>query len=312
MVQTLDLTKAIKESATRFNSVSDLKPLLEKAGEAKYVLLGESTHGTSEFYTLRAEISKWLIEHKGFDYICVEGDWPSCHEVNRYIKYPTSYQNPYDALKAFKRWPKWMWANEEVASLVSWLKQFNDSKENKSKIGFHGIDVYSLFESMSEIVAYLESINSPDVNKAKRAFECFEPFHHEAQMYGVSASFYGKDCLEELVDLLHSLHVNRDFYPQDLEATLNMELNSLVVQNAEDYYRVMVTDGNESWNIRDRHMVEALQKVSSFYGPESKGIIWEHNTHIGDARATDMADEGMVNVGQLTREQFGHDQVSEP
>ncbi|MFC0559990.1 erythromycin esterase family protein [Halalkalibacter alkalisediminis] len=310
MIHTLDLTKAIDHYAKRLNDLSDLIPLLEKASGAKYVLLGESTHGTSEFYSIRSEISKWLIKEKGFQFIAVEGDWSSCYEVNRFIKgYDTPYTHASESLSAFNRWPEWMWANEEIASFVSWLQGFNNEKDTSSKIGFHGIDIYSLWESMSEIVSYLESIQSPDVEKAKKAFNCFEPYHNELQMYGVSASFYGKDCLDELVDLLKSLHQNRTLYEQDAEAALNLELNSLVVDNAENYYRVMVTDGNESWNIRDRHMVEAFYKVSSFYGKDAKGIIWEHNTHIGDARATDMAEDGMVNVGQLTREKYGEEQV---
>ncbi|WP_332630255.1 erythromycin esterase family protein [Halalkalibacter flavus] len=310
MIKTMDLTKAILKHAKRFDSLEELEPLLQQASQANYVLLGEATHGTSEFYSLRAEISKWLISKKGFQFIAVEGDWPSCYETNRYIKgYKNSYSSATDALSSFKRWPSWMWANAEMVSFLEWLKHYNSGKEATDKIGFHGIDVYSLWESMSEIVDYLKRIESPDLEKAKEAFTCFEPYHKEMQMYGVSATFYAQDCFEELVTLLESMHSNRSIYEKDAEADLNLKMNALAVENAESYYRTMVTNDSESWNIRDEHMVEALDQISNYYGPNAKGIIWEHNTHIGDARATDMAEEGMVNVGQLTREKYGVNQV---
>lgn len=306
MIHTINRQNLLKSHSVAFHHVDDLRPLLEEASKAKYVLLGESTHGTSEFYSLRAEISKWLIEEKGFDFIAVEGDWPSCYEVNRFIKgYENTYKNAKDALHAFNRWPQWMWYNKEVESLVTWLKSYNDNSESQGKIGFYGIDVYSLWESMEKIIDYLEEVNSPDAEEARKAFACFEPFHREPQMYGVSSAFYGKDCWEELSVMLTSIHKNRELYPDDLEASLNLKLNSLVMKNGEHYYHTMVTNDSESWNIRDQHMVEALDNISQYYGPEAKGIIWEHNTHIGDARATDMAEEGMVNVGQLTREKHG-------
>ncbi|MDT8859917.1 erythromycin esterase family protein [Alkalihalobacillus sp. MEB130] len=310
MIHTLDLTKAISDHASRFHTIEDLLPLLEEASKAKYVLLGESTHGTSEFYSIRADISKWLIAHKGFQFIAVEGDWPSCYEVNRYIKsFSPTYKKATDALQAFRRWPRWMWANEEIIPLLDWLKQHNNEKARKQKVGFHGIDVYSLWESMTEIVTYLEKIQSPYIEKAKEAFVCFEPYHKEMQLYGVSSTFYGQDCFEELVNLLESLHQNRHMNMNDDEAELNLKINALAVENAERYYRTMVTNDSESWNIRDEHMVEALDELSNYYGKEAKGIVWEHNTHIGDARATDMASVGMVNVGQLTREKYGANEV---
>ncbi|WP_046174772.1 erythromycin esterase family protein [Domibacillus indicus] len=308
MIKTDQYAALIKQHAVRFSEIDDLSPVIQAACRAKYVLLGEASHGTSEFYTTRAEITKKLIQEHGFSFIAVEGDWPACFEVNRYIKgQAPEYANAEEVLRSFQRWPSWMWANDEITSLVNWLYEYN--REHNKQIGFYGMDVYSLWESMEAVVDYLEKIQSPDVDKAKKAFECFEPFHREPEQYGISAAIYGESCLAEVMDLLKAIQKNRKTYNRDPEASLNMQVNALVARNAEAYYQAMVTNGNESWNIRDRHMVEALGFIGAYYGAQSKGIIWEHNTHIGDARATDMAQEGMVNVGQLTREIYGQDQV---
>lgn len=308
MIKTDQYVEHIKQHAVCFANTADLEPLIKAAANAKYVLLGEASHGTSEFYTTRAEITKKLIEEHGFSFVAVEGDWPACFEVNRYIKgNAPEYSNAAEALHSFHRWPAWMWANEEVTRLVEWLRAFN--RNQNKQVGFYGMDVYSLWESMEAVVQYLEKINSPAVDKAKKAFECFEPFHRQPEQYGISAAFYGESCMSEVMDLLETIQQNRKTYDNNPESSLNMQVNALVASNAEAYYHAMVTNGNESWNIRDRHMVEALDYIGTYYGPESKGVIWEHNTHIGDARATDMAQEGMVNVGQLIREKYGQDQV---
>lgn len=308
MIKTAQYVDRIKQHAFRFAHTEDLAPVIQAAKDAKYVLLGEASHGTSEFYTIRADLTKKLIMEHGFSFIAVEGDWPACFEVNRYIKgQAPEYANAEEVLRSFRRWPSWMWANDEITSLVDWLYEYN--RAHRKQVGFYGMDVYSLWESMEAIIQYLEDTQSPDVNKAKQAFECFEPFHRQAEQYGISAAFYGESCMEEVMDLLKTIQQNRKTYTRGLEASLNMQVNALVAKNAEAYYHAMVTNGNESWNIRDRHMVEALGFIAAHYGAVSKGVIWEHNTHIGDARATDMAEENMVNVGQLTREIYGPDQV---
>lgn len=308
MIQTEQYVDRIKQHAVRFTHTEELAPIVQAAKSAKYVLLGEASHGTSEFYTTRADLTKKLIAEHGFSFIAVEGDWPACFEVNRYIKgQAPEYANAEEVLRSFRRWPSWMWANDEITNLVDWLYDYN--RAHSTQIGFYGMDVYSLWESMEAIIQYLEDTQSPDVNKAKQAFECFEPFHRQAEQYGISAAFYGESCMAEVMDLLKTIQQNRKTYTRGLEASLNMQVNALVARNAEAYYHAMVTNGNESWNIRDRHMVEALGFIAAHYGAESRGIIWEHNTHIGDARATDMAEENMVNVGQLTREIHGPEQV---
>lgn len=311
MLKTNQMIEAIKKHSMPFADVDDLLPLINTASRAQYVLLGEASHGTSEFYEIRAAMTKELIQHHDFSFIAVEGDWPSCFEVNRYIKgYTTQYANAEDVLKSFSRWPSWMWVNQEIKELIEWLRDYNNNlPAHQPKVGFYGLDVYSLWESMEAIIEYLENNHASDAKKAKKAFECFEPFHREAQMYGISSALYGKNCMVEILELLQTIQQKKDTYTHEPEAALSMQVNALVASNAEAYYHTMITNDNESWNIRDRHMVEALKYIQSYYKDSAKGIVWEHNTHIGDARATDMKSSGMVNVGQLTREEYGQKHV---
>jgi erythromycin esterase-like protein len=309
MLKTDPYVAHIQKHAILFSDTADLEALIKAASNAKYVLLGESSHGTSEFYSIRSEITKKLIEHHGFSFVAVEGDWPACYEINQFIKGKApEYQDAKSALQSFNRWPSWMWANHEIISLIEWLKSFNQKRQD-IKAGFYGLDVYSLWESMEAIIGYLEKIDSPDLEKAKTAFDCFEPFQRKPESYGISSAFYGEDCLDEVKDLLQTLQQNKKMYDGDPDSSLNIQINALVASNAESYYHAMVTNDQESWNIRDRHMVEALDLIGNYYGVEGKGIIWEHNTHIGDARATDMANDGLVNVGQLSREKYGKENI---
>lgn len=303
------IMQSIRKLARPFHSDEDKNGLVEKAGKAKYVLLGEASHGTSEFYTVRADLSKRLITEKGFRFIAVEGDWPSCYTLNRFVKgYTDAGVDAQEALRDFNRWPTWMWANREILELAEWLRQYNADKPDEEKVGFYGIDVYSLWESMDEILKYLGTKDDADLQAAKKAFECFEPYGREGQTYGISASIYGEGCENEVVSLLLRLQDKwKDAHPEDKENALSAEMNALAVRGGEAYYRTMIRHDNDSWNIRDRHMVEALEKLMDFHGEAARTIVWEHNTHIGDARATDMAEEGMVNVGQLLRELHGDD-----
>ncbi|WP_078592767.1 erythromycin esterase family protein [Evansella clarkii] len=310
MQKTDNITAYINKHATPYTQTADLEPLIKEASKARYVMLGEASHGTSEFYTIRAEITKHLIEEHGYSFVAVEGDWPPCFEVNRYVKgMAPEYSTARDVLRSFNRWPQWMWANEEIIPLIEWMKEFNKKQPARNQAGFYGLDVYSLWESMEAIIEYLEKIKSPDVEKAKNAFECFEPFNKKPEKYGVSAAYYGEDCMEEMLEMLRTLRQNKSTYDDDPEASLNMQANAVAASNAEAYYHAMVSHDAESWNIRDKHMMEALRIISEHYGTGTKGIVWEHNTHIGDARATDMASEGMVNVGQLAREMYGEEDV---
>lgn len=306
------LEKSIKRHAISFEKTEDLSPLIEAIGDAKIVLLGEATHGTSEFYTARAELSKRLIEEKGFSIIAVEGDWPSTQHINRFIKgYGEAEQTVQEVLKAFNRWPTWMWANEEIAEFVSWLKVHNEQKESHHKIGFYGIDVYSLWESLDEVITYL-SKTQPDstvLELAKKAFSCFEPFNRHSESYAMSSVNLSQACVDEVSHLLTSLRANEAHYKDKHESDLNLKMNALVAKNAEEYYRAMVQNDELSWNIRDEHMVEAINEVMDYHGKEAKIIIWEHNSHIGDASATDMEASGMINVGQIIRGQNRRENV---
>lgn len=300
----IPLEEAIKKYALTYNTNEDLSHVIDAIGDAKIVLLGEASHGTSEFYTVRAELSKRLIEEKGFTLIAVEGDWPSTQHINKYIKgYTDETRGVRDVLKAFKRWPTWMWANDEIAEFVTWLKVHNEQEKAGPKVGFYGIDVYSLWESLDEVITYLSKTNpdGSDLEFAKKAFSCFEPFNRHPETYAFSTINISEACLEEVSKLLTSIRANEDKYQDGQETDLNLKINAMVARNAEEYYRAMVRSDELSWNVRDEHMVEAINEIMDYHGKNAKIIIWEHNTHIGDATATDMEADGMVNVGQILR-----------
>ncbi|MFC5530237.1 erythromycin esterase family protein [Cohnella yongneupensis] len=297
----------VRQLVKPYKDRADEQLLVDRAKAANYVLLGEASHGTSEFYTHRAALSKRLIAEHGFKFIAVEGDWPSCYTLNRYVKgYVDTGTDAREALQDFNRWPTWIWANREIAEFAEWLREYNAGLAEDEKVGFYGIDVYSLWESMNEILRYLGTKDDGDLEAAKRAFECFEPFGGDEQRYGISASFYGECCEDEVVELLRKLQDKwKASAPEDRENALSAELNAMAIKGAEAYYRTMIRHDAESWNVRDRHMVEALEKLMAFHGEGARAVVWEHNTHIGDARATDMAEDGMLNVGQLLREKHG-------
>jgi erythromycin esterase-like protein len=284
----------------------DLDPLLQDIGEARIVLLGEASHGTSEYYTWRTALSKRLIREKGFSFIAVEGDWPDCFEVNNFIKGQGSAgQTAMGVLQTYNRWPTWMWGNWEVTALIDWMKHHNAPLPAAQQAGFYGLDVYSLWDSLQEILAYLEQKDSAAVTAARKAFRCFEPYSEDPQEYARAVAFVSQDCEDEVVSMLQALRTKAIGTGPGREAAFGAEQNALVAVNAERYYRAMVQGGGSSWNVRDRHMMETLTRLLELHGPDSKAIVWEHNTHVGDARYTDMARSGMVNVGQLVREQYG-------
>lgn len=295
--------KEIGKNIINLDSSADLDPLLESIGDSQFVLLGEASHGTHDYYTWRARISKRLIKEKGFNVIAVEGDWPDCYKINQWIKGQAGKDRSInDVLSEFNRWPTWMWANWEIAAFATWLKDHNSGIPYIEKTGFYGLDVYSLWESLDVMVNYLKKEDPGTYELAKEAFHCFEPYREkDTYAYVFSSAKHG--CKEEVINLLKEVRENSHNYNDEQEADLNAEINSLVMANAEKYYKSMAGFGDESWNVRDRHMVETLNILKDYHGKDSKVIIWEHNTHIGDARATDMASSGLVNVGQLVREQ---------
>lgn len=298
------LVGRIRDASKPLRNSKDLDPLLGRIGDARFVLLGEASHGTSEYYTWRAEISRRLIVEEGFRFIAVEGDWPSCDQVDRFIK-GQGDGDAVDALQAFGRWPTWMWANEEIAELIEWLGAHNHGLPEP--VGFHGLDVYSLWDSLYSVIGYLRRVDPAAVDAARRAFQCFEPYGEDAQDYArATARLVPTSCEDEAVALLADVARKAPAYGKaDRWGAFRAEQNALVVRDAEAYYRTMVRGGPESWNVRDRHMQATLERLADYYGPDSRGIVWEHNTHIGDARFTDMAEDGTVNLGQLAREKWG-------
>lgn len=285
---------------------ADLDPLLDRIGDARVVMLGEATHGTHEYYTWRTAISKRLIAEKNFNFIAVEGDWPDCYRLNRWIKgYDDQEKASRELLHHFNRWPTWMWANWEVDALLNWLKKYNDSKPANQRIGFYGLDVYSLWESMEALVGYLHKTDPKAAELAIQALRCFEPFEEDPQRYAGSSYRMGVSCETEVVRLLAEIRKQATVYDHDPEAALNAEQNAYIAVNAEKYYRKMIAFDGHTWNLRDNHMIDTLQRLLNFHGPKSKAVIWEHNSHIGDARYTDMQRQGLINTGQLARERFG-------
>jgi len=305
------ISTALKKRARPLESDADLDPLIDRIGQARYVLLGEATHGTSEFYQWRAKLSRRLVEEQGFSFIAVEGDWPDCYRVNRYAKrYPDSGDSARDVLHAFERWPTWMWANREVAELVEWMRDYNHRRAAERQVGFYGLDVYSLWESMHAVVGYLESIDPALARAARAAYRCFEPYGEDVQEYARATALVPTTCEREALAVLAALRDKAEEFGEDgRDAYFNAEQNALVARNAELYYRTMIRGGPGSWNVRDAHMVQTLDRVMKHHGPDAKAIVWEHNTHIGDARFTDMARAGMFNVGQLVRQAHDEDDV---
>ena len=297
----------LKGAAMPLKDVSFLDPLIEKMSTSRLVLLGEASHGTHEYYTWRAAISKRLILEHGFNFIAVEGDWPDFYRVNRFVKsYQDSHTLAAEVLGEFNRWPTWMWANWEIEGFVSWLRRHNEPLAANQKVGIYGLDVYSLWESMEAILGYLKKNDPSLLPPVLRAIGCFEPYGDEMGMaYARTLQrVLPKSCEEEVVGLLQEIRQRAQTFNTDVEASLDMEQNAVIAKNAEAYYRSMVHLNQNSWNIRDQHMMDTLKRLLGFYGSGCKAIVWEHNTHVGDARATDMAAEGSINLGQLVREQL--------
>jgi erythromycin esterase-like protein len=289
---------------------ADLDPLLDRIGDARIVAVGEASHGTHEYYAWRAALTRRLIEERGFRFVSVEGDWPDCYRVNRSVKLREGAdEDPRDALDAFDRWPTWMWANDDVVDFCRWLRGFNAVRPAGERVGFYGLDVYSLWESMHALIGWLRENEPEHVDRAIEALHCFEPYGEDGAEYAFASRFAPASCEQVVVDLLRHLMDDRArvMDEEDPEDRFSAEQNATVVADAELYYRTMVQSNAESWNVRDIHMVDTLDRLLEFAG--DKAVLWEHNTHIGDARATDMAGAGMVNVGQLLRERHGTDDV---
>ncbi len=298
----------IHELASPLEGPADLDALLERIGDARFVLLGEASHGTADYYHWRAEITRRLITEREFSFVGVEGDWPDCFRVNQWVKGRGEQdRSAREVLGAFVRWPTWMWANDEVAEFADWLRHHN--LEHGSQVGFYGLDVYSLWESMRIVLGYLDEHHPDALDAAQRAWECFEPYGEDPQAYARATRMVPASCEEEVVELLSEMHRRSRLGDDDPEAELDALQNTEILAGAERYYRTMVRADGESWNVRDCHMADTLDRLTSWHGPQAKAVVWEHNTHIGDARATDMAAAGMVNDGEIARQRHHSDGV---
>jgi erythromycin esterase-like protein len=305
-----DASGDIRALASPLRDPGDLDPLLERIGDARIVAIGEASHGTHEYYSWRAALTRRLIEERGFGFVAVEGDWPDCYRVNRSVRLRAGAdEDPRDALDAFSRWPTWMWANDVVVEFCRWLRTFNAGRADDQRVGFYGLDVYSLWDSMHALIGWLREHEPEHVDRAMHSLRCFEPFGEDGAEYAFAHRFAPTSCEEAVVDLLHHLceERGREEARGDAESRFSAEQNAAVVVDAERYYRAMVQSNAASWNVRDVHMVDTLDRLLEHTA--GKAVVWEHNTHIGDARATDMAGAGMVNVGSLLRDRHGRDDV---
>jgi erythromycin esterase-like protein len=310
--------RAVRENAREITgSRYDYDPLIELAGSSRFALFGEASHGTHDFYHTRAELTQRLIEEKRFSAVAVEADWPDAYRINRYVQGRGDDADAVEALRSFQRFPTWMWRNTDVAEFIAWLREYNDAlPEGTRKVGFYGLDLYSLHTSARAVLDFLDKVDPEAAQRARYRYACFEHFGEDTQAYGYAATFgLSKSCEDEAVSQLVEMQkragelASRDGR-LDPDAFFMAEQNARLVKNAEHYYRSMFTGRVESWNVRDQHMTETLDAlVNHLGGSTAKIAVWAHNSHLGDARATEMGDHGELNVGQLVRQRYGKDAV---
>jgi erythromycin esterase-like protein len=293
-----------------------LRPLTDAIGGARLVLIGEASHGTHEFYRTRAELTKALIRQHGFDFVAVEADWPDAYRVNRWVRGVSQEQTPEASLGDFTRFPRWMWRNEDVVDFVRWLHEHNATRPVETRVGFYGLDLYSLHRSIEAVLAYLQKVDPDAAARARYRYSCFETFGEDPQAYGYASAFgLSRPCEDEVTaQLLELRRQAMEYASRDGRVAADeyffAEQNARLVANAETYYRAMFSGRAESWNVRDQHMMEtldALLKHAGQPGRRPRAVVWAHNSHLGDARATQMAAGGELNLGQLARERFEQD-----
>lgn len=301
------LSEQIRKEAIHIPSIAtvDLEGLMARIGHSRLVLLGEATHGTAEFYDMRARITRELIEKKGFQFVAVEADWPDAAQVDHFVREtrtePT--QEP-----TFKRFPTWMWANRQVLEFVQWLRGHNRQAGSEDKAaGFYGLDLYSLYSSINAIIGYLEQVDEDLADIARRRYGCLTPWERDPITYGrMALTTKHESCEQDVVSMLHMLMQKRlEYSIHDGRKFLDAIANARLVKDAERYYRSMYEGSVKSWNLRDQHMFETLEHLLDFHGPGSKAVVWAHNSHLGNAEATEMGNRGEINVGSLCRRHFG-------
>ena len=299
------LSRIIASAAEPFGSIetADLNPLLNRIGDARVVLIGEASHGTSEFYRMRDKISRALIETKGFNFIAIEADWPDAARIDHYVRHREYRPSEWTA---FSRFPIWMWRNNEVRAFVDWLRSYNAAQKATSRVAFHGLDLYSLYNSIRFVLEYLENVDPESAKVARERYGCLTPWQSDPATYG-HAALTGRypTCEADVAHALRDLVQKRQAYAvHDGELFLDAVQNARLVANAERYYRIMYYGSRASWNLRDEHMFNTLKTLLAYHGEHSKGIVWAHNSHIGNAEATEMSARGEHNIGQLCRKEF--------
>ncbi len=302
-----DLSLLIRENAEPFApDEGDLGPLLDRIGDAHVVLLGEATHGTSEFYRARARITRELIVRRGFDFVAVEADWPDAARIDDYVL--GNVRRSSLDFKPFERFPSWMWRNEDVHDFIQWLRAFNADRPER-RVGFHGLDLYSMFTSIAAVLEYLHRIDPAAERLARSRYALLDRFRHDPAGYGYAVLAGRFESAEaEVVKMLREMLDKRMAYAQrDGDRFFDAIQNARVVAGAEQYYRAMYSGSVASWNLRDEHMFLTLRMLLGHYGDGSKCVVWEHNSHVGDARATEMSERGETNVGEMCRNTFGRD-----
>lgn len=297
-------------------TMSDYDELLEQIGERSFVLLGESTHGTSEFYRMRAEITRRLIEEKHFDAVAVEADWPDAYRLNRYVRGDIN-ASLMEAFREFERFPRWMWRNQEVRDFIDWLRGYNANHIDLEQVGFYGLDIYSLYRSIEVVVEYLEKIDPEQAHIARQTYECLNSVR-DPQQYGYQVAFHLRpSCHEAVLQQFNELrrksseYLSRDELNR-YDEQFYAEQNAHVVLNAETYYRSLFSSRINTWNFRDEHMTTTLFNLQRYLrtrGSKGKVVVWAHNSHVGDARAMEMGWGGEHNIGELVRMRAGHDDV---
>jgi erythromycin esterase-like protein len=314
------VTDLVREVARPLTGAdADYDPLLEFIGDARFVMLGEASHGTHEFYRQRAQITKRLVEERGFTTVAVEADWPDAYRVNRYVRGASGDADAVEALAGFKRFPAWMWRNADVLDFIGWLRAYNDALSPSAiRTGFYGLDLYSLHASIEAVLNYLDRVDPEGAQRARRRYACFEHFGQDPQEYGYAAGFglshtCESEVISQLIDLQRRAHV---YARRDGRVAADdffyAEQNARLVKDAEEYYRTMFHGRVSSWNLRDTHMTETLDSLVEHFAlqkQKAKVVVWAHNSHLGDARATQMGRAGEWNVGQLVRQKHGRDCV---
>lgn len=306
-----EVSELLGKVSYSLNDSRDLDPLLEYIGDAKYVLLGSACHGSHEYCKWRMKITQRLIDEKNFSFVAMDGDWPDCYKVNRFVKrYPYSGESAFNVLKEFNRWPTWLLANWEMVAFIDWLKSFNEKLTRAKRVGFYGLDVYSFWEAMETIVKYLEKKDKDALSLLEKELKCFESYSmEERKSAALVSSFVPGECEKEVLNLLNEIGRKISHYSSDVENTFSTEQNEMIALTVEKYYRALMHNGAQPRIIRDRYMLTTLNRLVDFHGENAKAIVWENNTHVGDTCNADGNNGDIAGMGQLIMKKYAKDGV---